>query len=111
MKRPGVQSYVAKSGAAAQEQAAALNAASGRIASQSAVTLFSSIIPGGAWAGHAAAAAQAQAQQAQAASNIQQRMQQAQEMMGIMPYLMRGQRVIDLAQARNCTWLPQGLSR
>jgi hypothetical protein len=111
VKHPAVESYVAKSGAAAQERAAALNVPSERIATQSALTLFSSIVPGGAWAGHAAAAAQAQAQQAQAASNIQQRMQQAQEIMGIMPHLMRGQRVIDLAQVRNCAWLREGLSR
>jgi len=26
-------------------------------------------------------------------------------MMGIMPYLMRGQRVIELAQARSCAWV------
>jgi hypothetical protein len=111
VKQPAVQSYVAKSGAVAQERAAALNAASAGMATQSALTLFSSIVPGGAWAGHAAAVAQAQAQQAQAATNIQQRMQQAQEMMGIMPYLMRGQRVIELAQARSCAWLQEGLSR
>jgi hypothetical protein len=42
---------------------------------------------------------------AQAARNMQERMQQAQEMMGIMPYLMRGQRVIELAQARSCAWV------
>jgi hypothetical protein len=111
VKQPAVQWYVAKSGAAAQERAAALNAASAGTAAQSALTLFSSIVPGGAWAGHAAGVAQAQAQQAQAASNIQQRMQRAQEMIGIMPYLMRGQRVIDLAQVRNCAWLRDGLSR
>ena len=38
----------------------------------------------------------------QAARNIQQRMQEAQEMMGSMPPLMRGQRVIELAQAWGC---------
>lgn len=111
VKQPAVQSYVAKSGAAAQERAAALNTGPSLTATRSALTLFSSIVPGGAWAGHAAGAAQAQAQQAQATSNIQQRMQQAQEIMGIIPYLMRGQRVIELAQARNCAWLREGLSR
>lgn len=111
VKQPALQSYVAKSGAAAQEQLAAMNAASAGIATQSALTLFSSVVPGGAWAGLGAAAAQAQAQQAQAATNIQQRMQEAQEVMGIMPYIMRGQRVIELAQARNCAWLREGSSR
>jgi hypothetical protein len=78
---------------------------------QGALTLFSSVVPGGAWAGHAVGVAQAQAQQAQAASNIEQRMQQAQEMMGIMPQLMRGQRILELAQARNCAWVREGMSR
>jgi len=40
-----------------------------------------------------------------------QRMQQAQEIMGIIPYLMRGERVIDLAQARHCAWLREAASR
>lgn len=31
--------------------------------------------------------------------------------MGIMPQLMRGQRVIELAQARDCEWLHEALSR
>lgn len=108
---PSVQSVVAKQGAAAQEQQAAINAASSRIASQTAVTVFSSIVPGGGWAGLAMGMAQGQAQQAQAASNIQQRMQQSQEMMGIMPQIMRGARVMELAQARNCAWLRDALSR
>jgi hypothetical protein len=90
---------------AAQEKMAALNSASSRIATQSALTVFSSIVPGGAWAGHAIGAAQAQAQQMEAARNIQQTMQQARELMAIMPQMLRGQRVIELAQMRNCAWL------
>lgn len=109
-KDPAVQSYVAKFGAAAKERLDAMNAAAGTVAAQGAITLFSSIVPGAGWAGHAAAVAQAEAQRAQAAGNIQERMQQAQEMMGIMPQLMRGQRVIELAQARNCEWLREALA-
>jgi hypothetical protein len=70
-KEPALQSFVAKSGAAAQERLAAMNAATTRGATQSALALFGSLVPGGAWAGLAAAAAQAQAQQAQAAANLQ----------------------------------------
>jgi hypothetical protein len=110
VKDPAVQSYVAKSGAAAKERLEAMNAAAGTVAAQGAITLFSSIVPGAGWAGHAAAVAQAEAQRAQAARNIQERMQQAQEMMGIMPQLMRGQRVIELAQARNCEWVREALA-
>ena len=49
--------------------------------------------------------------QAEAAQNIQSRMQQAQEMIGILPHVMRGQRVIELAQARNCDWLAGAMPR
>lgn len=110
-KAPALQSYIAKMGAVAQEKIDAMNAASKGMAAQSAITIFSSIVPGGAWIGQAAAAAQLPAQQAQAARNIQQTMQQAQELMPIMPQLMRGQRVIELAQARNCTWLREAIAR
>jgi hypothetical protein len=109
-KDPAVQSYVAKAGAAAKEQLDAMTAAAGTAAAKSAITLYSSIVPGAGWAGHAAAVAQAEAQRAQAARNIQERMGQAQEMMGIMPQLMRGQRVIELAQARDCAWVREGLA-
>jgi hypothetical protein len=111
VKQPEVQSFVAKAGAAGQERMAAMNEAGARAAAPSALTLFSSIVPFGGWAGLGVAAAQAQAQQAQAARNIQQQMQQAQDMMGIMPTLMRGQRVMELAQTRNCAWLQEGSRR
>lgn len=105
VNHPAVKSYVAKSGAAAQQQMAAMDAAKGRAATQTALTLFGSLVPGGAGLGLAGTAAMAQSQQLEAAQNIQQRMQQAQEMIGIMPQIMRGQRVIELGQARNCDWL------
>jgi hypothetical protein len=105
VRQPAVQSYVTKWGAVAQERMAAMNAAAPGMAAQSALAVFSALVPGGAWAGHAGGVAQAQAQQAQAASNMQQAMQQAQETMAILPHMMRGQRVIELAQARTCPWL------
>jgi hypothetical protein len=107
---PAVQSFVAKSGAAAQEKIDAMNSAAAGMAAQSAITIMSSVVPGGAWAGHAANVAQAQAGQAQAARNMQQQMQQAQEMMTIMPQLMRGQRVMDLAQQKDCKWLRDAMA-
>jgi hypothetical protein len=87
-----------------------MNSAAAGIAAQSAITIMSSVVPGGAWAGHAANVAQAQAGQAQAARNMQQQMQQAQEMMTIMPQLMRGQRVMDLAQQKDCKWLRDAMA-
>ncbi len=111
VKDPALQSHVAKSGAVAQEKIAAMNAASQNMAAQSALTIFSSIVPGGAWAGQAAAAAQLPAQRMQTARNIEQAMLQAQEMIGVMPQIMRGQRVLELAQARDCAWLRDSLAR
>lgn len=111
VKHPAVESYVAKSGAAAKQQQAALKAAQGRAATQTALTLFGSLVPGAAGAGLAGTAALAQSQQVEAAQNIEQRMQQAQEMIGIMPQMMRGQRVIELAQGRNCEWVAGAIPR
>ena len=107
---PAVQSFVAKSGAAAQQQVDAMNSAAAGMAAQSAITIMSSVVPGGAWAGYAANVAQAQAGQAQAARNMQQQMQQAQEMMTIMPQLMRGQRMMELAQQKECKWLRDAMA-
>jgi hypothetical protein len=108
---PALQSYVAKSGAAAQKDLDAMKAGQSRMAAQTAITMFSSLVPGGALFGQSAAVAQAQAQQAQAAGHLQQRMQQAEEMMAILPQMLRGQRVIELAQARNCAWAREAAPR
>ena len=42
---------------------------------------------------------------------MQQRMQQAEEMGGILPQILRGQRVIELAQTRDCAWMREALGR
>jgi hypothetical protein len=109
-KDPAVQAFVAKSGAIAQEKMAAMNSAGAGVGAQMAMTIMSSIVPGGGWAGYGANVAQAQAAQVQAARNMQQQMQQAQELMTIMPQMMRGQRVIELAQRRDCGWLQDAMS-
>jgi hypothetical protein len=108
-KDPAVLSYVAKSGAIAQEKMAAINAAAAGMGAQAAITIMSSIVPGGAWAGFGAGVAQGEAAKLQAARNMQQQMQLAQEVMGIMPQMLRGQRVIELAQARNCAWIAEAM--
>ena len=102
---PSLQSFVAKSGADAKEKMDAVKAASGRAATQAALTVMSSVVPGGAMAGMAGMAAQGTAQRADAARNVQQNAQQAQELMLVLPQMMRGLRVLDLAQARQCAWL------
>jgi hypothetical protein len=109
VKDPAVQAVVTKSGAIAQEKMIAMNSAAAGMGAQAAITLWSSIVPGGAWAGYGANVAQAEAGKAQAARNLQQQMQLAQDMMTIMPQMMRGQRVIELAQRRNCPWLQDAM--
>lgn len=101
---PALQSFVSRSGVIAKEKMDATKAASGRAATQTALTVISSVVPGGAMPGFLGMAAQTQAQQPDAARNIQQNMQQMQDMIAILPQLTRGQRVIELAQARNCDW-------
>lgn len=109
-KDPAVQSFVAKSGAIAQEKMAAMNAAAAGMGAQAAMTIMSSVMPGGGWAGYGANVAQAEAAKVQAGRNMQQMMQQAQEMMTIMPQMMRGQKVIELAQRRDCQWLKDAMA-
>jgi hypothetical protein len=110
-KDPAVQAFVAKSGAVAQEKMAAINAAAAAgMGTQAAMTIMSSVVPGGAWAGMAGSVAQAEAAKAQAARNMQQQMMLAQEMMTIMPQMMRGQRVIELAQRKDCQWLKDAMA-
>ena len=105
-KDPALQAYVAASGTAAQKQVDAMNAGlAGRIATQTAITVIGAVVPGGDWLSHSAAVAQGEAQRVQAEGHIQRRMQQAQGMLAILPQMMRGQRVLELAQARDCGWL------
>lgn len=103
---PPVQDYIAKSGERAQQDMARAQPDPARMTAQAALTAFSSLVPGGAWVGFMAAAGQAAGMQMQAAQNVEQRMQQANEMVKILPQLLRGQRVIELAQARQCEWVP-----
>ena len=113
---PAVQGYVAKAGLAAQQKkdaidqkAAEYNAGApskGRVAAQTALALASGLVPGAGMAGFMAQAGQAQAQQAAAAKNVADSMRLSTEMMTIMPQIMRGQRLIELAAARKCDWIP-----
>ena len=109
-KDPAVQSFVARSGAIAQEKMAAIAAAGAGMGAGAAITIMSSIVPGGAWAGYGTGVAQAEAAKVRAGRNLQQQMQLAQDMMTIMPQMMRGQRVIELALRRDCAWIRAAMS-
>jgi hypothetical protein len=104
VNKPEVQSYIQKSGAQAQKDQAASKVGGKRMLVQTAVTMFSSMAPGGDWAAIMSARAQAPVQRAQAQERLQQHIQQMNEMMTIMPDMMRGQRLIQLGQGRSCEW-------
>jgi hypothetical protein len=103
---PSFQAFIARSGRQAEQDMARTRVDPAKMTAQAAVTAFAALAPGGGWMGLAAATGQAAGAQVQATQNIQQRMQQANEMVQILPQLMRGQRVIELAQARKCDWAP-----
>jgi hypothetical protein len=102
---PELQAHVESAGASAQkDQEAIKKGMGGQRAIQSLRTAFMAMMPGGAAVGMASAQAQAQAQGAQAADRVASRMDQAKQMMALLPKLMRGQRVVELAAAKECEW-------
>lgn len=103
---PSVQGYIEKAGEQAARDQEKTKPDAAKMTGQAALTAFSSLAPGGGWVSLMASAMQMQGMQAQTAQNLQQRMQQADEMVKILPQLLRGQRVIELAQERRCEWLP-----
>jgi hypothetical protein len=104
MNGPAVQGFAVKSGAAAQKDYDALQKGNGTMAAQMAMTMASAFVPGAASAQLAAAQAQAPAQAAQAAQRVQQRAVQMNDL-EVLPQLMRGQRVIELAATKQCPWM------
>jgi hypothetical protein len=107
---PAFQAFVQKAGAAAQKDMAAMEAAKGEIAAKTAATMVASMVPGAAMGHMMAGAAEAQAKQAQAAERVQSIMSQGQELMALMPTLMRGQRLIELGGAKSCEWAASAMS-
>ena len=100
---PTLQAHLQAAGMAAQQDQAA-QAAKGQVAMQTVQTIIASMVPGAGMATISASAAEAPTQQAQTAERVQSRMAQAQQMMVIMPKLLRGQRLIELAAAKQCEW-------
>jgi len=108
MKHPAIQSFT---DAAAQQAAPVTGAPGGGTPAGAASALLGAVLPGADAASTAAMAAQAPAMQAQTQANVQARAQQAQTMTAMLPQMMRGQRLIELAQARNCEWLSGAMPR
>lgn len=107
---PAIQDQVKAAGDAAQQETAAMEAARSQMAAQTVQTAIASMLPGGAMATMPAMAGQAQAKQAQAAEHVQSRMLQGQEMMALMPKLMRGEHLIELGVSKQCDWAKDVLS-
>jgi len=111
MQDPAVQQVVAANGADAQAQMDQMNAAQGRMRAQMATSMFmgiaSSFIPGLGYAQMAQQQMMAAQQQRQAQQNMAQMMEMGQRMSTIMPQIMRGQRVYELGQARQCAFVQQ----
>lgn len=101
---PEIQAQAEAAGADAQKQQEAMQGVKGQIAAQTFRTVMMSTMPGAAMPGMASAQAQATAQGAKGMKQTQERMQQAQKMIPLMPKIMRGQRVIELAAAKSCEW-------
>lgn len=111
MQDPAVQSAVAQNGAGAQAQLDQMNAARGRMRAQMGVSLFmgiaSSFIPGMGYAQMAQQQAMAAQQERQMHQNMEQMATMMERMQPIMPQMMRGQRVYELGQAKQCAFTQQ----
>jgi hypothetical protein len=111
MQDPALQSAVAANGADAQAQLDQMNQARGQARTQMATNMFmglaSAFIPGMGYAQMAQQQMQAAQYQRQAEQNMAQMTAMLERMIPIMPQMMRGQRVYELAQARQCAFIQQ----
>jgi hypothetical protein len=101
---PEFLAHVDAAGADAQKKQAAMDAAKGQIAMQTLRAALMVFVPGGAYPGMASAQSQAKASGMKGMAQMKDRMAQAQQMAALMPKLMRGQRVVELASAKSCEW-------
>ena len=113
MQDPKVQTVIGKQGAWAKQQQDKLNAgmaaanggpSKGSIAAQMAKGFATSMVPGAGMAQVAAQQAQAKRQIAESAQNQADMFARMNEMMTIMPQMMRAQRLAELGQNKKCDW-------
>jgi hypothetical protein len=107
LNTPAVQAYTAKYTAAAAQQQKAMATAPAKPAAkpQTPAALMSGLMPAGGWAGLMAAQSQAPGQTAQMAPSLEKMKQQMNDVLVIMPQLMRAQRLVELAMVGKCQWL------
>jgi hypothetical protein len=101
---PEFLAHVEATGAEAQKQQEAMQTPKGQIAVQTFRAVIMSTMQGAALPGMAHAQAQATAQGAKGMKLAQERMERAKKMTSMLPMLMRGQRVIELASGKGCEW-------
>lgn len=111
MQDPDVQTAIAANGADAQAQMERMNSARGQMQAQMGVSLFmgiaGSFIPGLGYAQMAQQQMMAAQQQRQARQNMAQMAAMGERMALVMPQMMRGQRVYELAQGQHCAFIEQ----
>lgn len=101
---PELQADMQAAGAAAMEDLAQTQVSGGTVAAKAAATLIASMVPGAAMGHMAASAAENQALGAAGAARMESMMAMRQQMMSHMAEIMRGQRLIELAHAKQCEW-------
>ncbi len=111
MQDPAVQTQMAQQGAWAQGQMDAADGARGQMMAMMGMSMFmglaSSFVPGLGYLQGAQQRAMSAGMEAQAQQNMAQSMQQAEGAMTIMPQLMRGQRLYELGQAKQCAFVQE----
>lgn len=101
---PALLEHFQAAGAAAEKDLAQMQVGTGEIAAKSAATVLAATVPGADMSQMMAAATENQSRAAAGKARTEARMAQGQQMMGFMPKLMRGQRLIELGAARKCEW-------
>ncbi|RYD15938.1 MAG: hypothetical protein EOP90_03810 [Lysobacteraceae bacterium] len=104
---PALQAQVQSMGAQAQKNMDAMQAAQADVARGTSTTAAGAMVPGASGPAFAAAVADAEAAKARGAARMQERIASTDQITAMMPQMMRGQRVIDLARARRCDWVEQ----
>jgi hypothetical protein len=104
MNDPALKARIEAAGAAAQGDMSTVAAAQGAVAASTAASAAASMTPGGQWAALAAAVGQAQAAQAAAAARSGQQAELAKAALEMLPQLLRGERLINLASVKKCEW-------
>jgi hypothetical protein len=112
---PTLQNMAVQAGAYSQERIDEMNRASAQMRRQAGLSMFlgiagglvSAFVPGAGMATGLAQQAQAGVMQRQAQQTMAQSMTMVEQMIPALPQMMRGQRVYELAQGKQCAFLQQ----